>query len=68
MSAADDLITWTQHWRLEGGVISCKACKALQLESQKTIDFTHAEGCTVALPTPNPWNALDDICVRIQQT
>ncbi|WP_162881858.1 hypothetical protein [Pseudomonas coronafaciens] len=66
MSAADDLIIWNQHWKLDAGCIACRCCQAVQHETQKLDDFCHEPGCDQASMTATPWTALDSICDQLQ--
>jgi hypothetical protein len=68
VSAADDLIIWTQRWKLDGHTIRCRHCHGLQHELLKHNDFPHSPGCGNESQAANPWVSLDTICARLQKS
>jgi hypothetical protein len=66
MTANEDLIAWSQSWRIIGGIIFCRNCYAEQPETLKLDDFVHAPGCGHAGQHARPWQELNLICERFR--
>lgn len=61
MTSTELLIEWNAQWRLIGGAITCRACKASQVADARGEAFVHAPGCRNAYRKINPGKALDAI-------
>lgn len=64
MTPKDDLITWNEHWTVEKGVVTCRACHVQQKEAVPAPSFQHLDGC-LSSQHINPWNDLISICRRL---
>ena len=67
MTVTNDLVSWSFRWRVSRDVISCKECKARQIESDKGAVFEHSPGCRYASEQNLPWDELDRISRSFQR-
>lgn len=53
-----NLLSWHKHWALNGVVVQCQNCNAIQEADGDDLAFKHVADCSVSQNTQHPWREL----------
>lgn len=68
MTATDQLLAWNRDWRVFREMVTCRLCRAEQLEVNRNRGFEHVPGCPRTELRCQSWQELDEISAALHFT